>query len=250
MKLITLGSGGWIPTESRHTASYLVDTGESLIILDTGSGLSRLSNHLDILNKYEEINIIYSHYHLDHLIGLSYIGNWSKQKRLNIYGPGKELGFSGCQDVISKFITHPFFPLTIDKFAIEVRMMDYDLKGFKIGTIPIKITPQIHSGKSFGISLGDYIHYSTDTTILENTFKEAQGTKLLLHECWTIVNEGSKDHSSFEEINEMISKYKIQKLGLIHINPNWNVDKFEELSSSFSHNSNIVVVEDEMVFEV
>jgi ribonuclease BN (tRNA processing enzyme) len=250
MKLITLGSGGWIPTESRHTASYLVDTGESLIILDTGSGLSRLSNHLDILNKYEEINIIYSHYHLDHLIGLSYIGNWSKQKRLNIYGPGKELGFSGCQDVISKFITHPFFPLTIDKFAIEVRMMDYDLKGFKIGTIPIKITPQIHSGKSFGISLGDYIHYSTDTTILENTFKEAQGTKLLLHECWTIVNEGSKDHSSFEEINEMISKYKIQKLGLIHINPNWNVDKFEELSSYFADNPNIIVVEDEMVFEV
>ena len=97
MKLIILGSGGWIPTESRHTASYLVDTGESLIILDTGSGLSRLSNHLDILNKYEEINIIYSHYHLDHLIGLSYIGNWSKEKRLNIYGPGKDLGFTGVR---------------------------------------------------------------------------------------------------------------------------------------------------------
>lgn len=250
MKLITLGSGGWIPTKSRHTASYLVDTGESLIILDTGSGLSRLSNHLDILNKYEEINIIYSHYHLDHIIGLSYIGNWSKEKRLNIYGPGKDLGFTGCQDVISKFITPPFFPFTIDKFAKEVRMMDYDLQGFKIGNIPIKITPQIHSGKSFGISLGDHLHYSTDTTILENTFKEAQGVKLLLHECWTIANEGSKGHSSFEEINDMLSKYKIQKLGLIHINPNWNVDKFEELSSSFANNPNIVVVEDEMVFEV
>ena len=99
MKLIALGSGGWHATGSRHTASYLIDTGESLIILDTGSGLSRLSNHLDILNKYEEINIIYSHYHLDYIIGLSYINNWSKEKRLNIYGPGKTLGFTSCQDV-------------------------------------------------------------------------------------------------------------------------------------------------------
>ena len=48
----------------------------------------------------------------------------------------------------------------------------------------------------------------------------------------------------------MLSKYKIQKLGLIHINPNWNVDKFEELTSSFAHNPNIVIVEDEMVFEI
>lgn len=250
MKLITLGSGGWIPSDSRHTASYLVDTGESLIILDTGSGLSRLSNHLDILNKYEEINIIYSHYHLDHIVGLSYIENWTKDKRLNIYGPGKALGFTGCQDVIAKLLAPPFFSMTIDEFAKEVIIKDYDLEGFKIGTIPIKIISQVHSGNSFGISIGDYIQYSTDTIILEETFKEAQGTKLLLHECWSIANVGSSNHSSFEEINKMLSKYKIQKLGLIHINPNWKVDKFEEIRSSCGQNSNIVVVEDEMVFEL
>ena len=124
------------------------------------------------------------------------------------------------------------------------------LQGFKIGSIPIKITEQIHSGKSFGISLGNHLHYTTDTITLESTFKKAQGINLLLHECWTITNEGSKDHSSFEDINNMMSKYKIQKLGLIHINPNWNEDKFKELSSSFEHNTNIVVVEDEMVFEI
>jgi len=250
MKLIALGSGGWFPSESRHTASYLVDTGESLIILDTGSGICRLSNHLDILNKYEEINIIYSHYHIDHLVGLTYLNNWSKDKRLNIYGPGKALGFTGCRDVISKLMTPPFFPITIDNIAKQVNIVDYDLKGFNIGNMSIKITKQIHSGNSFGISVGNYLHYSTDTVILENTFKEAEGMKLLLHECWTIANEGSKDHSSFEEINNMLTKYKIQKLGLIHINPNWNVDKFEEVRSSFKENKNLVIVEDEMIFEL
>ena len=119
-----------------------------------------------------------------------------------------------------------------------------------MSSIDIKITPQIHSGKSFGISLGDHLHYSTDTITLDNTFKEAEGTKLLLHDCWTIANEGSKEHGSYEEINNMLSKYKIQKLGLIHINPNWNVDKFKEINSCFANNPNIVVVEDEMVFEI
>lgn len=250
MKIIALGSGGWIPSDNRHTSCFLVDTGESLILLDSGSGLSRLSKYLDILDKYDEINIIYSHYHLDHIIGLSYIGNWSKGKKVNIYGPGKALGFKSCEEIISGLITPPYYPVTINKFAREVNMRDYDLQGFKIGSTPVKIIPQIHSGNSYGISLGDQLHYATDTTILEDTFKEAEGTKLLLHDCWTTRNEQNENHSSFEEINDMLTKYKVKRLGLIHINPNWKEDKFKELISAAQHNQNIIILEDEMIFEL
>lgn len=249
MKVIALGCGGWIPTDNRHTSCFLVDTGESLILLDSGSGLSRLSKYQDILDKYDEIHIIYSHYHLDHIIGLYYISNWSREKNINIYGPGKALGFKSCEEIISGLIKPPYYPITIDKFAKEVNMKDYD-QGFKIGSTPIKITSQVHSGNSFGISIGDQLHYATDTTVLENTFKEAEGKKLLLHECWTIGNEQNGNHSSYEEINDMLTKYKIKKMGFIHINPNWKADTFKELISLSLHHSNIVIVEDDMVFEL
>jgi ribonuclease BN (tRNA processing enzyme) len=250
MKVIALGSGGWIPSDTRHTSCFLVDTGESLILLDSGSGLSRLSKYLDILDKYDEINIIYSHYHLDHIMGLYYISNWSKEKKINIYGPGKALGFKSCEEVISGLIKPPYYPITIDNFAKKVNIKDYDLQGFKIGSTTVKIIPQIHSGNSFGISLGDQLHYATDTIALENTFKEAEGKKLLLHECWTIISEQNGNHTSYEEINDMLTKFKVEKLGFIHINPNWKADRFKALMSFPQHHSNIVIVEDEMVFEL
>jgi ribonuclease BN (tRNA processing enzyme) len=250
MKVMVLGSGGWIPSDIRHTSCFLIDTGESLILLDSGSGLSRLSKYQNILDKYDEINIIYSHYHLDHLIGLYYISNWSREKKINIYGPGKALGFKSCEEIISGLITPPYYPITIDNFAKEVNMKDYDLQGFKIGSTPIRIIPQVHSGNSFGISVGDQLHYATDTTVLEDTFKEAEGKRLLLHDCWTIMNEQNGNHSSYEEINDMLTKYKIERLGFIHINPNWKTDMFKELMSFSQRHTNLVIVEDDMIFEL
>lgn len=250
MRVVVLGSGGWIPSEVRHTASYLVDTRESLIILDTGTGLSRLRWYPELLDQYREIHIIYSHYHLDHLSGISYISNWTKNKYVTIHGPGKSLGFPACKDVMEGLIKPPYYPHFIHQLAEKVQMEDYDLNGFQIGSTPIRITAQTHSGKSFGIAIGDAVHYATDTIPLEESFRVAEGKKLLLHECWSILGEGSKDHSSFEEISSLLKRYNIERLGLIHINPNWKADEFKTLAAVMSSYSQIFVVEDGMEFSL
>ena len=81
-------------------------------------------------------------------------------------------------------------------------------------------------------------------------FSIAEGKKLLLHECWTIMNEHNGNHSSYEEINDILTKYKIERLGFIHIDPNWKADTFKELSSFTQQYLNVVIVEDDMIFEL
>ncbi|CAG9606955.1 MBL fold metallo-hydrolase [Pseudoneobacillus rhizosphaerae] len=250
MKLIALGSGGGTPSKSRHTASYLIDTGESIVILDAGSGLARLGDYSTMLKKYEEVNIILSHYHLDHIIGISYLSNWNQAiKKLNIYGPGKDLGFETCRKTLSDIFTPPYY-VDLDKVLNEVNMLDYNLQGFKIGNMKISINEQVHSGRSFGVTVGNYIHYATDTAILEETFALAQNVKLLLHDCWDKINIDSKDHSSFEQIKLMLNKYRIQKVGLIHIHPIWKDVDFKELMISLVNNQNIEFVDDKWVVEL
>jgi hypothetical protein len=47
--LTPLGSGGWIPIEYRHTACYVFQKGGLLVILDFGTGISRLISEHDYL---------------------------------------------------------------------------------------------------------------------------------------------------------------------------------------------------------
>lgn len=75
----------------------------------------------------------------------------------------------------------------------------------------------MHSNPSFGITIGDYIHYATDTTVLDISFQNK--CKLLLHECWSIKKEDARGHSSLEEILEKSKLFNTSKIGLIHLNP-------------------------------
>ncbi len=185
MKLIVLGSGGWFPSDYRNTASFLIVTENTLIILDAGTGISRLNNYQSILNKYAVVHLILSHYHLDHTIGLTYLPNWLHNKNLFIYAPGKNLVSASAVDILSSLIRQPYFS-PLKNLAEKVIVYDYDLNGFKINEIQINITEQTHTNKSYGITIGNNLHYATDTVLSDAEFKIAQNTNLLLHDSWIL----------------------------------------------------------------
>ena len=106
------------------------------------------------------------------------------------------------------------------------------------------INLQKHSAPSFGITLGDFLHYATDTEVLKSTFKIANNVKILLHECWEVENNKS-NHSSLDQIIKMSKKCKNTKIGLIHINPSWDKTKFKEVENILKNN-NIFITKDKM----
>lgn len=245
MKLTVLGSGGWIPTQNRQTCSYLLELDNSLIILDAGTGISRLSEYSDILSKYKEIHLILSHYHLDHIIGLSFLPLFIKNHKLNIYAPSKSYYENTALDILKTITSFPYFSKPIETLTSNVNIYEYDSSGFKINDLNISILEQKHTAPSFGITLGKYLHYATDTSVFKETFILANKVDLLLHECWQIKNSKSSAHSSLEEIFENIKHCKNTKIGLIHINPSWREENFNEVLEKIE-NTNIYIVEDSL----
>ena len=66
MEITILGSGTPIPSNKRSSPSILVNIDDHNILLDTGPGsLRQLKKNNTSLNQLD--NIIYSHFHIDHI---------------------------------------------------------------------------------------------------------------------------------------------------------------------------------------
>jgi ribonuclease BN (tRNA processing enzyme) len=76
MKAILLGTGGYHPSETRHTACIMFP--EVGVVLDAGTGFFRVREHL----ATDELSIFLSHAHLDHTVGLTFLIDTAYETRL------------------------------------------------------------------------------------------------------------------------------------------------------------------------
>ena len=88
MRLQFLGTGGFHPSEQRHTACLLLpDLG---IVLDAGSGAFRVLDRLTV----DDVQLFLTHSHLDHVMGLPDFLvplMFHKIKRMRVYAKEKVL---------------------------------------------------------------------------------------------------------------------------------------------------------------
>ena len=71
MNIYILGAAGWIPG-ANETSCIMVENKGQLFILDAGTGLSNIRKYAHILDKYDTVHLLLSHYHLDHMIADRY----------------------------------------------------------------------------------------------------------------------------------------------------------------------------------
>ena len=68
-----LGAGGWIPTGTHATCSALLREGDAAVLIDAGSGIERLVADPSLLDGVERLELVLTHFHLDHVVGLAYL---------------------------------------------------------------------------------------------------------------------------------------------------------------------------------
>lgn len=75
MKVTILGARGSVPVSGAKyvryggaTACVLLETASDIMILDAGSGILNLPQH--IWKKHKKIHLFLSHFHMDHLMGI------------------------------------------------------------------------------------------------------------------------------------------------------------------------------------
>jgi len=239
--LTPLGCAGWMPHHGWQTMSYLLNYRNEVFLLDAGTGVARLKTRPHLLEKLHRVNLLLSHFHLDHLAGFFFLnGILREDQELHVYGPGKSWYGRSTEEIVNTLIAVPFAPVSPGAFSFPVVFHDYH-EGFQeVNGVKLEVGSQQHSNPSCSLRLDDLLLYATDTSCTEKTVVRAKGAKLLLHECWwdredarKLLAAGGekalKGHSHARGVGEIAVQAEVDLLFLIHYNPAYDRNRVESM---------------------
>jgi ribonuclease BN (tRNA processing enzyme) len=218
--LTILGGGGWFPGHGRHTACALLRDGEAAIMIDAGTGVARFVEHPELLRGTTRLDIVLTHFHLDHIAGLAYLPALGLCEQTTIWGPGALLYDTPTQELLEQVSRQPFHPVPLEQQDISVR--DLPDGSFELGGVPIATRRQDrHSAPSLGLRFGDALTWITDTAFDPGSAPFAAGSEVLAHEAWfTEAAPRNPDiHSSAAQAAQVAEQASVERLVLIHLPP-------------------------------
>lgn len=175
MKLLLLGTGGYHPCERRQTACFMLP--EAGIVLDAGTGFFRVREHVCT----PTLDILLTHAHLDHVVGLTYLLSTTFEKpleRVTVHGAADKLAV-----IREHLLRDELFPAPLGCEWQALGAEPLEVGGARITHFSLE-----HPGGSVGYRL-DWpersLAYVTDTTAAPDApYVEAiRGVDLLVHEC-------------------------------------------------------------------
>ncbi|MBW3598350.1 MAG: metal-dependent hydrolase [Planctomycetes bacterium] len=215
MKIVILGTAGYHPNEHRHTSCLVLP--ELGLAFDAGTSLFRIAPHL----RTRTLDILISHAHLDHVVGLTFLLDVLYQKKLDrvrVHAEGAKLeaiaGHLFCEHLFP--VGPPFELIPLDT-TIETA------GGGRVSHFPLQ-----HPGGAVGyrLDLPDRsMAYVSDTTArLDAPYLEKiRGVDLLIHEC--NFRDGLEEiaemtgHSCTTPVAQTAKAAEVGRLVLTHFNP-------------------------------
>jgi len=167
LRLTLHGTRGSMGRAGPETALFGGDTScidisngeDSLLILDAGSGLSRLNQ---ILNPPPaRIDILLTHLHLDHLQGLGFFRPaFSGDVEVHLWGPASST--MTLSERLSRYLSPPLFPVRIRDLP-GLRFHDLRPGTYQIGNYEVVADLVCHPGPTLGFRIS---HGSKTVTYL------------------------------------------------------------------------------------
>lgn len=122
----TCASGPSFVEFGGHTPCVEVRCGERLFVIDAGTGIAALGLELGA-DAPDEIDILFSHLHLDHVGGLPFFKPALKGARLIRTHCGN-LGGESAEGPLLRLFSPPLFPIRLDEFPAR-----FEHLGFRAG---------------------------------------------------------------------------------------------------------------------
>jgi ribonuclease BN (tRNA processing enzyme) len=218
--LTILGGGGWFPAHGRQTACALLRDGDAAIMIDAGSGVGRLVERPELLEGIERLDILLTHFHLDHIAGLAYLPAIGVCEQTTVWGPGRLLYGTATETLLDNVSHEPFHPVPLEDQDIEVRDLppgELEFAGVRIETR----RQDRHSAPSLGFRFDDELTWITDTAYDPESARFAAGCRMLAHEAWFTESAPRNQtiHSSAAQAATVAQEAEIDRLLLIHLPP-------------------------------
>lgn len=248
MQLYLLGTGGYHPSEDRHTACLMLP--EMGIVLDAGTSFFRVREHL----VTETLDVFLTHAHLDHVAGLTYLLDVLHDRKINrvtVHAEAAKL--DGIQRHLFSPVLFPVEP------PFEARpLVDGDPVALaNRGTLTH--FPLAHPGGAVGFRLewpDCSLAYVTDTTATNDAdyIEWIRGVDVLVHECY--FPDGHDElanltgHSCLSPVATLAVAAEVGRLILVHANPLASPEDIAALESAREIFAELEVGYDKMVVEL
>jgi ribonuclease BN (tRNA processing enzyme) len=126
------------------TSLLLVGARGERIVLDAGTGMLAVAGQLAKMEP-GEVTILFSHYHLDHIVGLMmnpllHDSRWS----FTLAGPTFTDG--GVREVVTQLLRPPYWPISCEQMAARIQFVDFTADHMQVGTLGIRKCPIPHPG--------------------------------------------------------------------------------------------------------
>lgn len=214
---LLLGSGGWIPTSRRETCSAYLREGDHVLVIDAGTGIHRLLENPDLLEGAKQLDIVLTHFHLDHTAGLSYLPALPLVPV--VWGPGALNYGTPTEDILGRLIGSPLFAATPAELTASIK--EIPREPFEIGPFAIRSrTQRLHPDPTLALRIGDMLTYCTDTAADPGNEEFAAGSRVLCHEAWYPQDTTDDEtHSAAGEAGRIAAAAGVEQLVLIHVSP-------------------------------
>ncbi len=209
-----------------NTTSILINSGDTSLIIDAGTGITGLA---DKNNFRENVVLLFTHYHLDHILGLPFASLlYSEGFRRKMFGPN--FGNFSVKEALEVLSNPKLLPFKISDRMLETRILPVEGKfsegNFRVfplysrnhpldGVMLYRIEAE---GKSLGIAT-DY-EVGKDRSGVSEFFS---GMDLLIHDAQYTQEEYTTrkgyGHSTEITAAEMAAESRVSKLVLFHFDP-------------------------------
>jgi ribonuclease BN (tRNA processing enzyme) len=135
------------------TSLLLLGSHGERLVLDAGTGMSAVARRLAGAGP-GEITVLFSHYHLDHTVGLTmnplfYQSGWS----FRLLGPTFADG--GVREAVTRLVAPPYWPLPVERMSARIEFAEIIAQEVFVGRLRVRSCPVPHPGGSRAYRIDD-----------------------------------------------------------------------------------------------